>query len=408
MSQWNAQIKDQAQGPGQQRGTEDLQQRGRPGGKEGGGGAGPGKDMKAALNAARQLSKDRRHDEALAAFEAILKQHPDAAPAYMGLGNLHAGKGEYDKALEYYAGALHIKKDLAPALINSGTVYIKQGRLDKAIEKFKEAVQVNPSLSKAQLTASRIYAKLGKNDEAIASLMEALQHNPQLDEARLDLAAIYQRQGDKDAALHELNGIVSRDPENCQAQVQLARLHALRHDFKQAVNACKKAIDLKPESAPINYLLGRCYMSAGEYQLALRQFAKVSEIDAAMLPAKIGAARVNIELRKLPEARKILVGLSKGRRFLSVVHRLIAEVSMLQGENREAIAEFKAAILHGKKLTEKHPELLAVAVVAGDDRLTAEAYQRAFQKVDIDNTISSEPEGDAVPDEIDDVVPSAG
>ena len=61
------------------------------------------------------------------------------------------------------------------------------------------------------------------------------------------------------------------------------------------------------------------------------------------------------------------------------------------------MAEFKAAILHGKKLIEKHPELASIAVVPGNDKQTAEAYEKAFAKIEAEKKISME-EADEVND----------
>ncbi|HOE44159.1 MAG TPA: tetratricopeptide repeat protein, partial [Rhodoferax sp.] len=114
MSQWNAKVKMPSEG-----------QQGRGAQQDRGGAASAGKsragnsDLKAALDSARALFQAKRHDEALRAFEAILEKNPDAVPAYLGIGNVHAAQGHLDDALEYYAGALHIKKDFAPAMVMS-------------------------------------------------------------------------------------------------------------------------------------------------------------------------------------------------------------------------------------------------------------------------------------------------
>ena len=92
---------------------------------EGGNGSGP------------RASLAGRYDEAIESFETILLDNPDAAPAYVGLGNAHARKGDYEKALEYYEGALHLKKDLVPALLMSGNAYMRQRDFARAIEMYQ-------------------------------------------------------------------------------------------------------------------------------------------------------------------------------------------------------------------------------------------------------------------------------
>lgn len=354
------------------------------------------KDLKEVMEGARELMKAKRLDEALKAYEAILERYPEAALAYVGIGNIHASRGEYDDALEYYSGALHIRKNLPPALIMSGNVYVKQGLLDKALEKYKEALEINPGLGIAQLSISRIYVKLGKFNEAIDCLNSALKHNPQLEEARLALAGIYQRMGDTDAALKELAGLVIRRPDSPQVQFQYAKLLVAREEFKQAIDACKKAIDLKPDSAFLHHMLGRSYRGTGEYELALREYAKALEINPDMQIAKIGIVTTNMERGSLADAKELLISMTKGVQNLGLTHRLLGETLMQEGAYPDAVAEFQAAVLHSKRLVETHPDLLTVQSIDGNDRTTAEAYQSAFAQIDIDRMIALE--GDSVAD----------
>ena len=391
MPRWNAKVKGQSpesvlgQHPGPPTGQRPVQRDSRQQSS-----MGVTKELKEAMEGAQELMKAKRMDEAMKAYEAILEKYPEAALAYVGIGNIHASHGEYDDALEYYAGALHIRKDLLPALIMSGNVYVKQGLFDKALEKYKEALEINPGLGIAQLSVSRIYVKSGKFNEAIDCLNGALKHNPQLEEAHLALAGIYQRMGDTDTALKELVGVVSRRPDSSQAQFQYARLLVAREEFKPAIDACKKAIDLKPDSAFLHHLLGRSYRGTGEYELALREYTKALEINPDMQIAKIGIVRVNIERGSLADAKELLISMTKGVQHLGLTHRLLGEILMQEGAYPDAVAEFQAAILHSKRLVETHPDLLTIQSIDGNDRITAEAYERAFAQIDIDSMITLE------------------
>lgn len=384
MSRWNAKIKNQS--PESAIGQRPLQ-------NENGwlkSGSGVTKDLKEAMEGARELMKANRLDEALKAYEAVLEKYPGAALAYIGIGNVHASRGEYDDALEHYAGALHIRKDLFPALIMSGNVYVKQGLFDKAIEKYKEALQLNPGLGVAHLSISRIYANTGKFNEAIDYLNVALKHNPQLEEARLALAGIHQRMGNVDAALKELAAIVTRKPDSPQAQFQYARLLIARGEFKQAIDACNKAIDVKPDNAFLRYLLGQAYRGVGEYELASREYTKTLEINPDMQIAKIGAVRASMEQGNLADAKKMLISMTKEMQNQGFAHRLLGDILTQEGAYSDAVAEFQAAVLHSKPLVEIHPELLTIQPIDGDDRVTAEAYQRAFAQIDIDSMLTLE------------------
>ena len=343
------------------------------------------KNVRDAIESARELIKANRFDDALKVYEEILEKNPDIAPAYVGIGNIHLRRGEYDEALEYYAGALHIRKDLPEALVMSGNVYIQQGFFDKALEKYKEALEVNPGLGHVYLNVSRTYARQGKFKEAIDSIAEALKQNPQLEDARLELAKIHQEMGNFDEALKEVINVITKNPDSWRAQFQYARLLIMHGEFKQAISACKKVIDAKPDNAIMHHMLGRSYMGAREYELALREYVKAIEIDPLLHIANISIAKVNIERGNLADAKKLLIKMSKGVKHLGLVHRLLGDILIKEGLYSDAIAEFQAAILHSKRLVEMYPDLMAVQSVTGnDDRKIAEAYQEAFAKIDLD------------------------
>ena len=113
-----------------------------------------------------------------------------------------------------------------------------------------------------------------------------------------------------------------------------------------------------------------------------------------MLLAKTGTVRVYMKQGRWAEARKLLITMTKGGQSLGLVHRLLAEVLMKEEKYSDAVVEFNAAILHGKKIVEKHPELLAITPVEGDDKKTAESYKEAFEKISMDTTeeVSQRPE----------------
>ena len=376
MTEWNAKAL------GRQRGSESRADRTQ------------GRNLKAEIEAVREHIEANRFEEARSVLEAILQENPDAVPAYMAMGSLHARKGEYDHAIEFYSAALHLKKDLPPALMMVGQMYLKKGELDQAMKNFKEALALNPGMDHARLRLGQVYTKMDRIDDAVDCLHEALKHNPQFEEARLGLARIYQDRGDHDAAFKELEGIVARDPEFWRAHIQQAQLLATRGDFRAAVEACKKALKSKPDNTNIHNLLGRCHMELGEHELALREYSLALELDPNMLVAKRGTIRVYMNQGRLAEARKLLITMTKGERSLGLVHRLLAEVLMKEEKYSEAVAEFNAVILHSKKLVEKHPELQAITSVEGDDKKTAESYKEAFEKINMDTTdeVSDRPE----------------
>lgn len=345
-------------------------------------GGAPGGELKAAMDTVRQLIQAKQLDQAKHSLELILEKNPDFAPAYVFMGNVYAGKGEYEEALEYYDGALHLKKDMPLALLMAGSAYLKMGDLDKALAKMKDAIALNPGMIQAYLGASRVLTKQERFDEAAATLQDALKHNPQSEDARLALAAVYRQQGRTEDAIRGLESLVERDEESWQARLQLARILAEHGQGTRAVEFFKQAAVIKPDNAQIPYLLGRTLLESGDHEGALREFEKVSAIDPENVLAKVETARVHMAQSRLPEARKLLILLAKGDRNLGLVHRTLAEVFMQEGRFDDAVAEFRASVLSNEKLRESHPEITSVEEGRAGDEQIAAAYLETFRMIE--------------------------
>lgn len=344
--------------------------------------------IKAAIDRAQQLVKQNYLDEAHKAYEDILDKRPETAIAYVGIGNIHAMRGEYDDAVEYYTGALHIRKDFPIALVMLGNVYVKQGLLDKAVDNYKRALHINPGLSIAELNIARVYLQSDKYDAALQHINEALKYNPQLEEARLMRASAYQRMHDIKSALSELSSMVERETNSLQVYTEYARLLLQTDAPQQAAEVCGKALQMQPDNAILSCLLGKAYIKLNEYELALSAYSKALEVSPDLPIARIGVVRARLGLGHLSEAKKILIDMTKQQQNLGLVHKLLGDVFMEEHAYSDAIQEFQAALMHSKKLTELHPHLLEIkgADTANYEEL-ARAYQRAFAEIETDSVL---------------------
>ena len=82
------------------------------------------KDIKGLIEKAREYIKSNEPDRALEAFEEVLKENPEAAGAYMGIGNIHFRAGKYSEAENFFNGALHVTKKVAPALAMLAKIFL--------------------------------------------------------------------------------------------------------------------------------------------------------------------------------------------------------------------------------------------------------------------------------------------
>ncbi|MEM4309113.1 MAG: tetratricopeptide repeat protein [Thermoplasmata archaeon] len=90
-------------------------------------------------NLGSALSKLEKHEDALKCYEKALELKPDFEIAWNNRGNALARLGRFEEALECYDKAIALKRDYHDAWVNKGYVLVKIGRYSEAIACANEA-----------------------------------------------------------------------------------------------------------------------------------------------------------------------------------------------------------------------------------------------------------------------------
>lgn len=96
-----------------------------------------------------QLYKERRYDEAEAAFVEALKQHPAFALAANNLGFVYFKRGKPAEAARWYEKAIAMDGSRALAWLNLGDARLQAGDDAKALEAYKTFVGLSPKHGRA-------------------------------------------------------------------------------------------------------------------------------------------------------------------------------------------------------------------------------------------------------------------
>jgi len=97
------------------------------------------------LQAARASLNEGRYNEAIAAYQAILKRQPKNVDAITHLGVIVAIGGHPDSALQAFDRALGIDPTYGPALMYRGQVLFAKEDLDGAIKAWEKFLTLSPS-----------------------------------------------------------------------------------------------------------------------------------------------------------------------------------------------------------------------------------------------------------------------
>ncbi len=98
------------------------------------------------------------YDRAVDLYQAITKDSPRFAPAYVGIGLALKAKGaDIEEVLYYYKTATDMDPTNTQALEQLGRLYYSVNRFDKAEKVFAKALRINPSMLDTKLSLAWIY-----------------------------------------------------------------------------------------------------------------------------------------------------------------------------------------------------------------------------------------------------------
>lgn len=217
-------------------------------------------DWQDLLSEASRLRQAGRLDEAIIAYQRLLKAKPDLPDSWYNLGFLQRHKRQFKAALESYAKAL--------ALGIAGP----------------EEVHVN----RAVIFADHLF----EPDAASRELDQALRANPNYGPAWLNLGNLREDLGDRDGARDAYQSALNIDPTHSLALARLAGIsHAAKLDeglaerLRAALGRPDLAVD---ERADLGFALAGLLNAAGSFDEA---FAAATDANAASRLSGGAAAR---------------------------------------------------------------------------------------------------------------------
>ncbi|HXT33396.1 MAG TPA: tetratricopeptide repeat protein, partial [Vicinamibacterales bacterium] len=108
-------------------------------------------------------TKDKKFDEAEAAYKKAIEVKPEFAEAYNGLANLYNAEKKFDQAAEASKKAMELSGGAggaagtagagggnAAAIFNQGVILWNAGKIPDAKAQFEQAVKLDPTMADAQ------------------------------------------------------------------------------------------------------------------------------------------------------------------------------------------------------------------------------------------------------------------
>jgi tetratricopeptide (TPR) repeat protein len=127
---------------------------------------------------AKILMAEKRYEEAIVAYEGLLKTEPKSAVYLNMIGIAYLDMSDFDQAKKYFTRAAKADKKYSSAINNLGMVWYQQKNYRKAIREYQRAIAIAPGQAGTYANLGYAYYKMKKYVEAAAQFRQALQIDP--------------------------------------------------------------------------------------------------------------------------------------------------------------------------------------------------------------------------------------
>jgi tetratricopeptide (TPR) repeat protein len=139
------------------------------------------------LDQARQSLTEGKTDEAITRLEAVVRQHPDYAPAHLELARAYAIKRDFAKSEVELKRAIELNPRNENALYALGFTELEQKRPQQAREAFAQLLKLNPNSADAHSGLAAVFSFENKYSEALQEYKRTAQLDPESESVFYDM-----------------------------------------------------------------------------------------------------------------------------------------------------------------------------------------------------------------------------
>ncbi|HQU84657.1 MAG TPA: tetratricopeptide repeat protein [Pyrinomonadaceae bacterium] len=214
------------------------------------------------------LLVDEKPDTAKAFFEESLKNNPNNAVAFFGLGEVYSALEKDDEAIVNYEKSLSLDKDLTEINVPLGILYYQKGEIAKADALLTRALASSPNDAETQYFLGLVRYAQNRNQESLTAFRQSLKTDPNNAELNFRIGQALERMDQNNEAIAAFNEAVKLKPQYFEAQFELGNLYYQSEKYADAVKSFEAAKRLKNDSIEVYVNLGDAYRQIPDYNMA--------------------------------------------------------------------------------------------------------------------------------------------
>lgn len=330
------------------------------------------------LKQAQELQAAGNIEDALAIYQAILKEDPQDSNLIHNISVLYAQLKQYEKALESIDRAIKLDGNNAVYLITKGNILLRQNNIEAAIIEYQKAVKLDPSYAHAYNNLGNAYYRMDQLTTAEQYYQKAIQIKPQYIDAHFNYSLLLIKLGNLDEAKKQLEQTLRLQPQHPYALGQFAEIYLLQGNITEAITFFIKRLEMQPYHVTTLYKLGIAYLQSSQFPEAIQSFKKVLQLDERHPDANYDLASAYLKSGNYENALAYYLRQLEIRSNAETYYN-IGVLLMYQERNQEAIQYFKEALNLDPNYLPTHLNLGATFLKANRAKEAVPYYQSALQ-----------------------------
>ena len=189
---------------------------------------------------------EKRYVESERELNALIKEQPNSAEAYLQLARTHFAMGKTADAEKSLVRSLELEPNNLARLEYLVRYYVEVKQPEKAIQRINAVAEIDKKAQHYRLLAA-VYAGMGKVAEAEVNYKKAIEKDPK-STADEDLANLYVQTAKFPEALQKLNEVTAKNPANAKAYATKGMIYESQGKMEDAKTNYRKALELDPNS----------------------------------------------------------------------------------------------------------------------------------------------------------------
>ena len=224
-------------------------------------------------------SLNGRHNEAVEAYNIVLKLNPNDVETLINKSSAFNELKEHDLSLKTADEAIKVDPLMPEAWINKGTALSNLNLFEESINAYKEACRLNPLCFDAWLNQSLPLNSLGRHDDALVTCNEAVKLKKNSDKAFANRAITFYELHRYCEAIKDFDSAIALNSNFPYYYFGKGIALYKIYSYSEALTEFNKAISIQPSYADALYHKALTLYEMKQYKEALFQVINVIEVN---------------------------------------------------------------------------------------------------------------------------------